>query len=313
MKQRFLRPVLVAVLGFCCPGRRPGQSDRSRAPSPGRPTAEDTREDLRPILQKYPPFVRRDPPARPEPDGARRLHGGVSGLVAFLSSIPKSPATSSSISTALAAWQNRRRLDPIRSARRAARRHGRSSWSSLRRRHHPGWCAPSSSIGAGSGVAGAGGRAHQADGAHDDQRGVARLCPESRRQAVPRVDAAQARDGMPAVAAPVGSIIWSMMAGIVLDGARRRLPLRRQLRQDEAHQAFMVVGVIILSLGIGFIFASLMAFVVSSRLGLFPQRPRPSHPPMRDITLTDMERLGAFDEAERTFQMTEEAFRTSTS
>jgi RNA polymerase sigma-70 factor (ECF subfamily) len=31
---------------------------------------------------------------------------------------------------------------------------------------------------------------------------------------------------------------------------------------------------------------------------------------MRDITLTDMERLGAFDEAERTFQMTEEAFRT---
>lgn len=31
---------------------------------------------------------------------------------------------------------------------------------------------------------------------------------------------------------------------------------------------------------------------------------------MRDITLTDMERIGAFDEAERTFQMTEEAFRT---
>jgi len=30
---------------------------------------------------------------------------------------------------------------------------------------------------------------------------------------------------------------------------------------------------------------------------------------MRDCTLTDMERLGAFDEAERTFQMTEEAFR----
>ena len=31
---------------------------------------------------------------------------------------------------------------------------------------------------------------------------------------------------------------------------------------------------------------------------------------MRDLALTDMERLGAFDEAERTFQMTEEAFRT---
>ena len=31
---------------------------------------------------------------------------------------------------------------------------------------------------------------------------------------------------------------------------------------------------------------------------------------MRDISLTDMERLGAFDEAERTFLMTEDAFRT---
>lgn len=31
---------------------------------------------------------------------------------------------------------------------------------------------------------------------------------------------------------------------------------------------------------------------------------------MREVTLTDMERLGAFDEAERTFQMTEDAFRT---
>jgi RNA polymerase sigma-70 factor (ECF subfamily) len=30
---------------------------------------------------------------------------------------------------------------------------------------------------------------------------------------------------------------------------------------------------------------------------------------MREFALTDMERLGAFDEAERTFQMTEEAFR----
>ena len=30
---------------------------------------------------------------------------------------------------------------------------------------------------------------------------------------------------------------------------------------------------------------------------------------MRDIALTDIERLGAFEEAERTFQMTEEAFR----
>jgi hypothetical protein len=80
--------------------------------------------------------------------------------------------------------------------------------------------------------------------------------------------------------------------------------------KDDAHDAFIVVGVIILALGVGFIVASLMAFVLSSRLGLFPPSPlRNRSPPMREITLTDMERLGAFDEAERTFQMTEEAFR----
>lgn len=31
---------------------------------------------------------------------------------------------------------------------------------------------------------------------------------------------------------------------------------------------------------------------------------------MREVTLSDMERIGAFDEAERTFQMTEETFRS---
>ena len=34
---------------------------------------------------------------------------------------------------------------------------------------------------------------------------------------------------------------------------------------------------------------------------------------MRDITLSDMERIGALDEADRTFQMTEEASARSTS
>ena len=77
----------------------------------------------------------------------------------------------------------------------------------------------------------------------------------------------------PSFAAPVGSIIWSLMAGVVLTVARRRLPLRRQLRQGRRARGLIVVGVIVLSLGIGFMLASLMAFVLSSRLGLFPQRP----------------------------------------
>jgi hypothetical protein len=42
---------------------------------------------------------------------------------------------------------------------------------------------------------------------------------------------------------------------------------------DQAQQAFSVVGVIILALGAGFILSSIMAYLVSARLGLFPQRP----------------------------------------
>jgi hypothetical protein len=41
---------------------------------------------------------------------------------------------------------------------------------------------------------------------------------------------------------------------------------------DESQKAFVVVGLIILALGAGFILASIMAYLVSSRLGLFPAR-----------------------------------------
>lgn len=72
--------------------------------------------------------------------------------------------------------------------------------------------------------------------------------------------------------APIGPIIWSMMAGIVLSTVGAGFRYSASFIADEAHQAFIVVGVIILALGIGFMIASLMAFVVSSRLGLFPPR-----------------------------------------
>jgi hypothetical protein len=75
--------------------------------------------------------------------------------------------------------------------------------------------------------------------------------------------------------APVGSILWSMMAGVVLStlGAGFRIAGNRV--GDDGQQAFAVVGIIILALGAGFIFASLMAYVLSSRLGLFPPKPAP--------------------------------------
>jgi hypothetical protein len=75
--------------------------------------------------------------------------------------------------------------------------------------------------------------------------------------------------------APIGSIVWSMMAGIVLATLGLGFRLAASSIGSDAQQAFIVVGVIVLALGLGFIFASLMAYLVSSRLGLFPPKALP--------------------------------------
>ncbi|MBY0496448.1 MAG: hypothetical protein K2Y23_19750 [Cyanobacteria bacterium] len=76
--------------------------------------------------------------------------------------------------------------------------------------------------------------------------------------------------------APVGSIVWAMMAGIVL--ATLGLGFRFAgiyIGDNEAQKALMVVGIIVMSLGAGFVLASGMAYVLSSRLGLIPPKPVP--------------------------------------
>ena len=65
------------------------------------------------------------------------------------------------------------------------------------------------------------------------------------------------------------------MAGVVLTVVGIGFRYAGGIVKDDAHDAFLVVGVIILSLGVGFIIASMMAFAVSSRLGLFPAKSVP--------------------------------------
>ena len=64
-----------------------------------------------------------------------------------------------------------------------------------------------------------------------------------------------------------------MMAGIVFATVGAGFRVAAGTIGDDVQRAFTVVGVILFSLGIGFLFAALMAFVVSSRLGLFPAAP----------------------------------------
>ena len=131
------------------------------------------------------------------------------------------------------------------------------------------------------------------------------------RPPVPRVRADPAGGGLAAIGAPVGPIIWSMMAGIVLATVGVGFRLAAQSVTDDAQQAFIVVGVIILALGarLHLRLGHGLSRVVAARPVPAAAARRRSRRPMRDLALTDMERLGAFDEAERTFQMTEEAFR----
>ena len=75
----------------------------------------------------------------------------------------------------------------------------------------------------------------------------------------------------PRLGAPVGPIIWSVMAGIVLATVGAGFRLAASSVTDEAQRAFSVIGVILLALGTGFMLASLMAYLVSARLGLFPK------------------------------------------
>lgn len=86
----------------------------------------------------------------------------------------------------------------------------------------------------------------------------------------------QQESDSPRLGAPVGPIIWSMMAGIVLATVGVGFRIAAPAIGEETHQAFNVVGTIILALGVGFIISSVMAYLVSSRLGLFPQRPSPA-------------------------------------
>ena len=80
----------------------------------------------------------------------------------------------------------------------------------------------------------------------------------------------------PVTSAPVGPIIWSMMAGIVLATVGAGFRVAAGTINEDVQRAFTVVGIILLALGSGFLLASVMAFVLSSRLGLFPARPAPN-------------------------------------
>jgi hypothetical protein len=74
--------------------------------------------------------------------------------------------------------------------------------------------------------------------------------------------------------APVGRILWSLQAGIVLVALGLGLWMARQNVISEVAEGFYVLGVIVMALGAGFAISAVVSYFISSRLGLMsPSRP----------------------------------------
>jgi hypothetical protein len=81
-----------------------------------------------------------------------------------------------------------------------------------------------------------------------------------------------ALDAEARASAPVGRIIWSMQAGIVLMSLGGGLFLVQTSAVEEVRQALSVIQAIVGSVGVGLIVSAVAAYVVSGRLGILPAK-----------------------------------------
>jgi hypothetical protein len=84
-------------------------------------------------------------------------------------------------------------------------------------------------------------------------------------------------EGPRAISAPVGRILFSVQAGIVLALGGLGLHLVSQaLALQEIAQPLFVLGVLALALGIGFVLSAIVAYMLSRRLGLLDRAAVPA-------------------------------------
>ena len=272
MKQRILFAVLAGLLGLCSPASAQTVPQREEVVIERPLTAEDTREELRVILQKYPRSVgeilRRDPSLLTRPDYTATYPD----LVAFLGQHPEVARNVEFYFEGYGDWG--RQVDPSFEALGALLAglavafvlilfSGVLVWLVRAFVQHRRWLK-ASQVQA---------EVHMKlmERMHTNEELIAYIQSPAGRRFLEAAPIMPQADG-PSFSAPVGSIIWSLMAGVVLTVVGVGFRYAGASIADEAKEAFQVVGIIILSLGIGFIFASLMAYVLSARLGLFPQR-----------------------------------------
>ena len=81
-------------------------------------------------------------------------------------------------------------------------------------------------------------------------------------------------DGAPrAVSAPVGRILWSVQVGVVFAAAGFGLQYVSRSIEKTVSQPLFAMGVLALSIGIGFVISAIASYVLSRRLGLWETAP----------------------------------------
>ena len=81
-------------------------------------------------------------------------------------------------------------------------------------------------------------------------------------------------DGSRAISAPIGRILWSVQAGVVLAVVGVGVWLVRNSLIEELAGPMSAVAVLAISLGLGFALSALVAYLLSHRLGLL-ELPKP--------------------------------------
>jgi hypothetical protein len=79
--------------------------------------------------------------------------------------------------------------------------------------------------------------------------------------------------GPRSMGAPLGRIMWSLQAGMVLLAAGVGLQVAAGQLTDDASQPLHVLGILGIAVGVGFVVSSLISFLLSQRLGLIEQLP----------------------------------------
>ena len=76
----------------------------------------------------------------------------------------------------------------------------------------------------------------------------------------------------PEPGAPLSRILWSVQAGVVLAALGIGFALARNTVPEEVVPAFTVLGIIVMSLGLGAVISAVVAYILTARLGLLPSR-----------------------------------------